>query len=181
MPERQRDRRRDDDQLPAPEVDPAQQVAEHPRLAEPLRRIVDRGEDRVAGEGEDHGVGVQGPQPAEGEPRCFQVGRPPGQLKGDYHAHQHSNYTPDDRGDDELPRDRVVVGELSILTPITSRRAFRIGTCAVPRPDRTATFLHSGGTSIHPGQPSRLAAGPDEKRCAATRLWIGRPKFSRKL
>ena len=57
--ERQRDRGRDDDRLPAPEVDPAQAVAPHARLEQPLRRVVDAREERVAGEREDHGVRVQ--------------------------------------------------------------------------------------------------------------------------
>ena len=62
--ERQRQRRRDDDQLPAPEVDRAERVAEHARLAQPLQRVVHADEDGVAGKGEDHRVGVQRPQPA---------------------------------------------------------------------------------------------------------------------
>ena len=67
--ERQRDRGGDDDRLPAPEVDLATARRDaHPRLEQALRRVVDAGEDRVAGEREDHRVRVQRAQPAEGEP-----------------------------------------------------------------------------------------------------------------
>ena len=52
-----------DDELPAPEVDRAQAVAEHARLAQPLQRVVDADEHAVADEGEDRRVGVQRPQP----------------------------------------------------------------------------------------------------------------------
>ena len=62
----QRDGRGDDDGLPTPEVKPPQTVAEHPRLAEPLQRIVDAHEHPVAHEGEDYGIGVKRPQPAKG-------------------------------------------------------------------------------------------------------------------
>ena len=73
--ERQRQRGRNDNELPAPEVDRAQLVAPHPRLTEPLQRVVDADEDRVARERENRRVRVQWPQPAvrQGgmEPRKF--------------------------------------------------------------------------------------------------------------
>jgi len=53
--ERQRDGSGDDDAVPAPEVEPAQGVAEHARLAQPLQRVVDPHEHAVADEGENHG------------------------------------------------------------------------------------------------------------------------------
>ncbi len=67
--EGQRERRGDDDQLPAPEVEVAERVAEHARLEQALARVVDGGEDRVAREGEDGSVGVQRPQAAKRELR----------------------------------------------------------------------------------------------------------------
>ncbi len=64
-PSGQGDGRRDDDQLPAPEVDPAQGVAGHAGLQQALGRVVDAAEHHVAHEGEDGRVGVQRSESAE--------------------------------------------------------------------------------------------------------------------
>ena len=82
-----------------------------PRLAQPLRRVVDAGEDRVAGEGEDRRVGVQRAQPAERQPRGGEVEGRVGQLQGDDHADEHADDAPQQGRPDEHPDDRVVVGE----------------------------------------------------------------------
>ena len=66
--ERQRDRGRHDDRLPAPEVD-LREPLDGPRLEQALRRVVDRRKDAVAGECEDHRVRVQRSQAAEREVR----------------------------------------------------------------------------------------------------------------
>ena len=81
--ERERDRGRDNDDLPAPEVHPAQEVREHPRLAQPLERIVDPHEHAVADEGEDDGVRVQRPQPPERGVLEIEVQVRPEELAGD--------------------------------------------------------------------------------------------------
>ena len=123
--EGQGQRRADDDQLPAPEVDPRQQVAEHPGLEEPLRGVVDRREDRVAGEGEDHRIGVQRPQPPEGEPLADVEPRV-GELQRDDHADKHADDPPDHRGGEELPDDVVVVAE-AVERPGRSRPVGDVG------------------------------------------------------
>ena len=74
--QRQRDGGADDDRLPAPEIEPAQQIAEHPRFAQPLQRIVNAHEHAVADKGKNDGVGVQRPQPAKGRERQVQAQRP---------------------------------------------------------------------------------------------------------
>lgn len=60
-----------DDQLPAPEVEPAQLVAPHASLAQALGAVVDGCEYSVAREGEDHGVGVERADATEVEPTGF--------------------------------------------------------------------------------------------------------------
>jgi hypothetical protein len=77
----------DDDCLPTPEVNRAQGLRKHRGLQEPLHRVVDAGKDCVARKGEDHGVGVQRPQPTEGEPRQLEVEHRRRQLQGDDYAH----------------------------------------------------------------------------------------------
>ncbi len=109
MPERERERRGDDDHLPAPEVEPAEQVAEHPRLAEPLGGVVDRREDGVAREGEDHRVGVQRAQAAERDPLDPAIDPGEWQLNGQHDADQEPDHRPDERGGNEHADDRVVV------------------------------------------------------------------------
>ena len=107
--EGERDRGRDDDRLPPPEVDRGE-GAQRARLEQPLRRVVDRREHAVAGEREDDRVRVQRSQPAKGEvradvqPRC-------GELQGAPQPDQHADRTPHDRGRDELPDDRIVVAQ----------------------------------------------------------------------
>ena len=109
--ERQGDRRRNDDRLPPPEIEPAQGVAEHARLAEPLQRIINAAEHAVADEGEDHGVGVQRADAAEGGEGRVQVQLRPEQLAGGQQAGGGADQAPDRGGDGEGPDDVVVVGE----------------------------------------------------------------------
>ena len=85
--QRQRHRCCDDDQLPAPEVDVAQGVTEHPGLAEPLHRMVDAGKHAVADKGENHRVRVERSEPAKGKPGA-KVGLPKYQLGRDDHPKQ---------------------------------------------------------------------------------------------
>jgi hypothetical protein len=104
---RQRDRGRDNDRLPAPEVDLREEV-ERPRLQEALRRVVDRCENSVAREREDHRIRVERTKPAERE-----VGRRvearQRELQRAPQADQHADRAPHHRGGDELACDRVVV------------------------------------------------------------------------
>ena len=56
-----------DDELPAPEMDAGEQIAGEAHLAEPLGGVVDPREHHVAHEGENHRVGMQRAQAAEGQ------------------------------------------------------------------------------------------------------------------
>jgi hypothetical protein len=107
-PERERDRRGDDDQLPAPEVERGQEVTGEAGLHQPLRRVVDAGEHHVADEGEDDGVGVQWAQPAEAQPGLAEVGLPEVELGRDEDADQHAHDAPDKGREQELPDNLVV-------------------------------------------------------------------------
>jgi hypothetical protein len=109
--ERQGDGGGDDDELPAPQVDVAQQIARHAGLQQALRRVVDAGEDHIADEGEDDGVGVQRAQTTE---RQFgqHIELREGELGGDDDAHQHADDAPQHREAEELPDDVVVVMDL---------------------------------------------------------------------
>ena len=59
-------------------MEPTEEVAEQPGLAQPLRRVIDGGEDGVAGKGENRRVGVQRAEPAE-----RQIGQPETQRRQD--------------------------------------------------------------------------------------------------
>ncbi len=108
--EGERDGGGDDDELPPPEVRGAQSVGVHARLAQALRGVVDAGEDRVAGEGEDDGVGVERAQAPERQERG-EIGVGPRHLDGDDHAHQHAHDPPQDGREQEFPDDGVIVTE----------------------------------------------------------------------
>ncbi len=110
-PEREGQGGGDDDQLPAPEMERAQPVAEHARLAQPLQRVVDADEDRVAGEGEDGGVGVQRAQPAVGQLGDAAEHVRGHQLQPDDEADEEGDQPPQGSGDHEALDDGVVVLE----------------------------------------------------------------------
>ncbi len=125
--ERQRDRGGDDDRLPAPEMEAAQTVAPHPRFAQPLRRVIDRGEDRVAREGEDRSVRVQRAKPAERrnvEPKaqCRHD-----ELQGDEHADARRDGSPDECRRREQADDRIVVPVLDGFVPCFKSKSRLIG------------------------------------------------------
>ncbi len=107
--ERKRDRRREDDELPAPEVDGAQRVV-RALLGEALRRIVDPREDHVADEREDDRVRVQRAQPAEGEVGP-DVGFRERELKRDERSYRHPDDGEDDRRPEEAADDLVVIAD----------------------------------------------------------------------
>ena len=98
----------DDEQLPAPEMELRQRVAEEARLQQPLHRVVGAAEDDVAAEREDDGVRVQRAEPAEGEVRR-QVQRRHEEHGRDQDADEHADHGPDDGGEEEQPRGSVVV------------------------------------------------------------------------
>ena len=101
----------DDDGLPPPEVDLGEDVRVEPRLHQPLGAVVGRREERVAGEPEDHAVGVQGPDAPEGDVGNPHVDPPVGEFGGDEDPDEHADESPDDRRPEELTHDLVVVGQ----------------------------------------------------------------------
>jgi len=108
-PERQGERRGDDDQLPSPEVKGAETVTVHPRLQESLSRVVGPGEERVPREGEDDRVGMERAEPAEREPGNVEVEGRVGELEGDQKPHQHPDQAPDEGGKHEFSDNGIIV------------------------------------------------------------------------
>ena len=110
--QRQRDRGRHDDQLPAPEMEPTEEVAEHAGLAEPLHRVVDGGEDGVAGKGENGRVGVQRPQPAERQVRQPEAQRRQHEFQGDDQSDEEGDDAPQDGDHQKRANHGIVIDEL---------------------------------------------------------------------
>ena len=110
LPRDEGERRRHDQELPAPEVDLRQDVAEEARLQQPLHRVVGAREDDVPAEREDDRVRVQRPEPAEREerrevqPRHEEHGR-------DQDPHEHADHGPDHGGQEEEPRGSIVIAD----------------------------------------------------------------------
>src|SRR4051794_23607937 len=71
--------------------------------------MVNAGEDRVSGESENRGIGVQGAQPAKRNPGQAHVELPVGQLQRDENASRHGDQAPHQGCDDELSYDLVVI------------------------------------------------------------------------
>ena len=109
--ERQRHGRGDDDGLPAPEIEPAQKIIKHARLAQPLQRVVDAHEHAVADERKNHGVRVQRADAPEADELKIQVGVGVKQLHGGQQAHEHPDDAPHHGGDGKRADDTVVVFE----------------------------------------------------------------------
>jgi hypothetical protein len=99
---------RHDDQLPAPEMEPAQAVVEHAGLQQALEAVVHTREDAIAHKGENDGVGVQGAQTTEGEP-LGSVHPRQDHLQGSYQPNEHPYNAEDDRRRQEGIDDLVVV------------------------------------------------------------------------
>jgi len=96
-----------DQRLPPPEVDPGEGVAVEPGLEQPLHRVVAAREDHVPHEGEDHRVGVQRPQPPEGEPGRHVESRQEEQRR-DQEPNEHADHGPEDGGQEEEARGVVI-------------------------------------------------------------------------
>ena len=88
-----------DEELVAPDHEPGRPAAGEARVAGALHDIERGGEQHVAAEGEDHGRGVQRPQPAEAGPRQVEVERGEGELPGDDVADDEAGNAPDHGGD----------------------------------------------------------------------------------
>ena len=107
------------DQLPSPEMDFSQQVTGHACLEQPLNRIIVAHENTISNKGENDGIGVQGPEPAEGEANRFFSHRDTADIEFREHHEQcypytneHTDDAPDDSGKGEISDDPVVVREL---------------------------------------------------------------------
>jgi len=99
------------DRLPAPEVEPAQRVAVHARLAQPLQRIINAAEHAVAHKRENDRVGMERPNAPKGGKRRIQVQIRPEQLAGRQQARAGANQPPERGGDGKGPDNVIVVAE----------------------------------------------------------------------
>jgi 23S rRNA (cytosine1962-C5)-methyltransferase len=108
-PERQGNRGQDDDELPAPKGKCRKGPEGEAHAAGALHHVVGSCKKCAPAEGENHGVGMQRPQPAECQPGDIEVEIRPGHLGGDEHPNQHAHHAPDDGHDGKLLDDLIVV------------------------------------------------------------------------
>ncbi len=101
--------RQHDEQLVAPEHEPGEIAEGQPHPVGALDHIEARGDQRVAAEGEDHGGGMQRPQPAEIEPLKVRVPGREGELQRDDDADQKAHDPPEHRGDGAGPHHAVEI------------------------------------------------------------------------
>ncbi len=106
----QRNGRGDDHRLPTPEGKRGQAIAEKPYVTGALDDIIRGRKECGPTEGEYNRVGVQRPHTTEREPRNIEIERRPCHLRGDQHAHQHTDDAPDHGHHRELAHDLVVIG-----------------------------------------------------------------------
>src|SRR3990172_3177392 len=98
-----------DDRLPAPEMNLAQNIAEHSALAQPLQRIVESREDAVPHERKYHRVRMKRTKPAECKKLQSGVDRRLEHLECYKHADEPPYRPPQHRRDGEVTYDPVVV------------------------------------------------------------------------
>ena len=105
-----------DEQVIAPEHEPAEIAAPEPHRAGALHDVERGADQRVAAKGKDHRRGVQGPQPPEVRVTLgpAEVQRGKGQLKRDEGADQKSHDAPEGGGDHPCADHAV---EISLLPP----------------------------------------------------------------
>ena len=105
----QRDRSRQDDQLPAPKGKGGQFIGKKADMAGALHHVIRRGKQTTAPERKNHRVGMQGSQPPIAQPGNSEIEFRPCQLGRNDHAHEHANHTPNHCHDGELTYNGVVV------------------------------------------------------------------------
>jgi hypothetical protein len=71
--------------------------------------VVNTREHHIAHKGKNSRVGVQGAQPAKGQPLHVEIEKLEVQLRSNEHSDQHGDETPGDRGQHEHPDDPVVI------------------------------------------------------------------------
>ena len=118
-----------------------------PGLAEPLRGVVDGGEDGVAGKGEDGRIGVQRPEPAEREVRQPQAQRRQDEFQGDDQADKHGDDAPQDGDHQERANDGIVIDEL-FQRPLFQKPLFQKLSIAVGG-QSLGVACGCGGTGCH--------------------------------
>ena len=91
----------------------------HAGFEQPLERVIIAQEDAVAYEGEDDGIGVQGPEPSKAESDRFLACRNAAQVpfrenhkQGYPEAYEHTYDAPDNGSIGKISDDPVVVREL---------------------------------------------------------------------
>ena len=107
--QRQRDGGREDDCLPAPEDEGCQRATKQSGLTGALHHVKRGGHQCTDAEGEDHCVGMEGPQTTVSQPRGLEVEGRPDQLGCDQYANRHADNSPDNRHDGKLANNGVVV------------------------------------------------------------------------
>ncbi|MFK4665430.1 hypothetical protein ABIF76_006284 [Bradyrhizobium ottawaense] len=101
----------ENEEIVAHHDEPGREVAGEARAAGLLHHVERCADQHIAAEGEDHGGGVQRPQPAEAGPGQIEIQRGPGQLRGDDEADEEARDAPEHRHEGgELDRPHVVVG-----------------------------------------------------------------------
>ena len=107
--------RQHDEQLIAPENEPGEIAIGQPRPAGALHHVKARRQQRIAAKGEDHGRGVQRPQPPEGGELQIEVQQREGELGGDHHPHQQPDDAPEAGGDHPGADDIILVFLLGMI------------------------------------------------------------------
>ena len=116
-PHRERHRRRHDDRLPAPKMEPPQRPTPHAAFAKPLSAVIDCGKNRVAGKSKNGRIGMQGTQPSE---RKHRPNVAPEHVRNRWHDQKHRDQNTNG-GTDEPPKNgcgheksnnRIVVAKL---------------------------------------------------------------------
>jgi hypothetical protein len=103
--------RRQDDQLPSPEIDPAQHIAVHSCFQEPLQGIIDSRKHRVPHKSKDDSVRMEWPDPTECRILEIKIEDRIEELNSRRKTHKHSHQTKYNGSDNKDLYDLVIVAE----------------------------------------------------------------------
>jgi hypothetical protein len=109
----------DDEEVVAPEDEPGRDVAGKPGAAGALHDVEGRRDQRVAAHGEDHTRGVDRAQATEIDEGKIPVQDRKGELARDVEAGEHARNGPEERRDDAVLHDLVIVA-LAVVSPRTT-------------------------------------------------------------
>ena len=106
---KERDGSAQNNELPQPEMNFSEQIIKQSRLQYSLQGVISSGKHRIPNEGKDDRIGMHRPNPSKGGKLQSEVENRECKLKGDNQSYQKGDCPPNQRCEDKIPHQRIVV------------------------------------------------------------------------